>query len=53
MLETAGFDTGIDLEALIATQRRLAELLPGQTLYGRIGNAGLPKTFPTFSRAGA
>jgi hydroxymethylglutaryl-CoA lyase len=46
MLESMGFDTGIDLEALIAAQRRLAELLPGQTLHGKLAPAGLPKTYP-------
>jgi hydroxymethylglutaryl-CoA lyase len=45
MLEEMGFDTGIDLEELIAAQRRLAELLPGQPLYGKLAGAGLTKTY--------
>lgn len=45
MLEEMGFDTGIDLEGLIAAQRRLAELLPGQPLYGKLAGAGLTKTY--------
>ena len=45
MLESMGFDTGIDLDALIKAQRLLAELLPGQPLYGRLAGAGLPKTY--------
>lgn len=45
MLEAMGFDTGIDLDALIEAQRLLATLLPGQTLYGKIAAAGLPKQF--------
>jgi hydroxymethylglutaryl-CoA lyase len=44
MLEAMGFDTGIRLEALIKAQRLLAELLPGQTLYGKLAGAGVPKT---------
>jgi hydroxymethylglutaryl-CoA lyase len=45
MLEEMGFDTGIDLDALITAQRRLAELLPGQTLHGKLAGAGLTKTY--------
>ena len=45
MLEAMGFDTGIDLAALLGTQRRLAQWLPGQTLYGKLAGAGVPKTF--------
>jgi hydroxymethylglutaryl-CoA lyase len=47
MLEEMGFDTGIDLEALIEAQRRLAALLPGQTLYGKLAGAGVTKTYPS------
>ena len=45
MLEEMGFDTGIDLDRLIEAQRRLVELLPGQTLYGKLAGAGLTKTY--------
>jgi hydroxymethylglutaryl-CoA lyase len=45
MLEAMEFDTGVDLAGLLNTQRRLAEWLPGQTLYGKLAGAGLPKTF--------
>jgi hydroxymethylglutaryl-CoA lyase len=45
MLEAMGFDTGIRLDALIDAQRVLAELLPGQTFYGKLAAAGLPKTY--------
>ncbi|MBP2299692.1 hydroxymethylglutaryl-CoA lyase [Azospirillum picis] len=45
MLESMGFDTGIDLEALIEAQRLLAAILPGQPLHGKIAAAGLPKSF--------
>ena len=45
MLEAMEFDTGVNLAGLLNTQRRLAEWLPGQTLYGKVAGAGLPKTF--------
>jgi hydroxymethylglutaryl-CoA lyase len=45
MLEAMGFDTGVDLASLLNTQRRLAQWLPGQTLYGKLAGAGVPKTF--------
>jgi hydroxymethylglutaryl-CoA lyase len=53
MLETMGFDTGIDLDGLLATQRRLADWLPGQTLYGKLAGAGVPKTYSTHTEAAA
>jgi hydroxymethylglutaryl-CoA lyase len=53
MLEAMGFETGIDLSRLIGTQRRLAEWLPGQTLYGKIAGAGVPKTYGTGTEAAA
>jgi hydroxymethylglutaryl-CoA lyase len=45
MLEEMGFDTGVDLDALIKVQQLLARLLPDQTLYGKLAGAGLPKTY--------
>ncbi len=45
MLEAMAFDTGVNLAGLLNTQRRLAEWLPGQTLYGKLAGAGVPKTF--------
>ena len=53
MLEAMGFDTGIDLDRLLATQRRLAEWLPGQPLYGKLAGAGVPKTFSHHAEAAA
>jgi hydroxymethylglutaryl-CoA lyase len=47
MLEEMGFDTGSDLDGLIKAQGVLAKLLPGQTLYGKLAGAGLPKNFPS------
>jgi hydroxymethylglutaryl-CoA lyase len=46
MLEAMDLDTGIDLDALLKTQNRLAEWLPGQPLYGKLAGAGVPKTYP-------
>jgi hydroxymethylglutaryl-CoA lyase len=53
MLEAMGLDTGIDLAGLLATQRRLAHWLPGQTLYGKLAGAGVPKTYFTQTEAAA
>jgi hydroxymethylglutaryl-CoA lyase len=45
MLESMGFDTGIDLDRLIASRAILAEGLPGETRHGHVPQAGIPKTF--------
>jgi hydroxymethylglutaryl-CoA lyase len=45
MLEAMGLDTGVDLPSLLNAQRRLTDWLPGQTLYGKLASAGVPKTF--------
>jgi hydroxymethylglutaryl-CoA lyase len=47
MLSSMGYDTGIDLEQLIATRALLEQSLPGEPLYGYIARAGLPKNFAT------
>lgn len=53
LLESMGFDTGIDLDRLIAARAVLAEVLPGEPLYGHVADAGLPKGFvPAASRPG-
>jgi hydroxymethylglutaryl-CoA lyase len=44
MLEAMGFDTGIRLDSLIAAQRTLSALLPGQAFYGKVAAAGVPKS---------
>ncbi|MFJ4445665.1 hydroxymethylglutaryl-CoA lyase [Pseudomonas sp. NPDC089422] len=46
MLQSMGFDTGIDLPALIATRQQLHEALPDEPLYGAIARAGLPLNYP-------
>ncbi len=45
MLESMGFDTGIDLDRLIAARTILHEGLPAETLHGHVPQAGVPKTF--------
>jgi hydroxymethylglutaryl-CoA lyase len=42
MFESMGVDTGIDLEALMATRELVAEALPDEELYGFTPRAGLP-----------
>lgn len=45
LCESLGFDTGIDLDALIAVREIVAAGLPGETLLGQVAKAGLPKSF--------
>ena len=45
MLESEGFDTGIDLAALIAAREVLHAGLPDEALHGRVAAAGIPRTF--------
>ncbi len=45
MLESMGFETGIDLDRLIAARDVLREGLPGEALHGGVSRAGIPKTF--------
>lgn len=45
MLESMGFDTGIDLDALAALRERLKAWLPAERYSGHVAQAGLPKTF--------
>jgi hydroxymethylglutaryl-CoA lyase len=45
MLESMGFETGIDLDKLIATRAILAEGLPAEARHGHVPVAGIPKTF--------
>ena len=45
MLEAMGYDTGIDIDTLIAARSILADALPGESLYGHVQDAGLPKGF--------
>lgn len=45
MFESMGVETGIDLEALMATRELVASALPGEELYGFTPRAGLPLGF--------
>ena len=45
MLESMGFDTGIDVDALMNVRRILADALPDEPLYGFTPDAGLPLGF--------
>lgn len=45
MLQSMGFETGVDLPRLIESRAVLEAALPGETLYGYIARAGLPKNF--------
>lgn len=51
MLQSMGFATGIDLPQLIASRSVLEAGLPGESLYGYIARAGLPKNFTAPSAA--
>ncbi|EKS67075.1 MULTISPECIES: hydroxymethylglutaryl-CoA lyase [Caballeronia] len=45
LLEAMGYDTGMDIDKLIAARSILAQALPGEALYGHVQDAGLPKGF--------
>ncbi|MGW9331766.1 hydroxymethylglutaryl-CoA lyase [Bosea sp. NPDC055594] len=45
LLEALGFDTGIDIDALIALRRKVESWLPGERFSGGVSRAGLPRTF--------
>jgi len=45
MLESMGFETGINLEKLLAARLILQESLPQEVMRGSIGIAGIPKTY--------
>jgi len=53
MLEAMGFETGIDIEKLIAVRELVHRALPGVVQHGAVGKAGLPKNFHTPSVAQA
>jgi hydroxymethylglutaryl-CoA lyase len=45
LLESLGFHTGIDINALVALRQTVQSWLPGERFSGAIARAGLPKTF--------
>ena len=45
LLESMGFDTGLDIQKLVALRGKVAQWLPDERVGGMIARAGLPKTF--------
>ena len=45
MLESMGFETGIDLAKLIEARAIFTQGLPGEAMHGNVPRAGIPKTF--------
>ena len=45
MLESMGYDTGIDLRKLLEARAILHEGLPDEPMRGQLPVAGIPKTF--------
>ena len=53
LCESKGFATGIDIEKLVAVRAILRSEMPGETLYGYLPQAGLPKGFVASARRAA
>ena len=45
MLEAMGFETGIDIDRLVAVRELVARWLPNVVQHGAIAKAGLPRNF--------
>jgi len=45
MLQQMGFDTGVDLAALLEVRKQVEADLPGVAFHGDVARAGLPKTW--------
>jgi len=45
MLESMGFETGIDIERLLEVRELVHGFLPNVAQHGAIAKAGLPKNF--------
>ena len=45
LLESLGFDTGVDIEKLVGVRAEVEPWLPGERFFGMVARAGLPKTF--------
>jgi hydroxymethylglutaryl-CoA lyase len=45
LVESLGFETGIDIGALLELRHMLESWLPGERFVGSVARAGLPKTF--------
>jgi hydroxymethylglutaryl-CoA lyase len=46
MLDSMGYDTGIDLKTLMKVRKIISNALPDEPLYGFTPDAGLPKGYP-------
>jgi isopropylmalate/homocitrate/citramalate synthase len=53
LLESEGFDTGIDLNRLLASRDALHAGLPDERLHGRVAAAGVPRTYRPAQSAAA
>ena len=42
LLESMGYDTGIDIDRLISVRKEVAELLSNEEWFGFLSDAGLP-----------
>jgi hydroxymethylglutaryl-CoA lyase len=51
MFEAMGLETGIDVAALLELRRFVSECLPGISLFGHVGQVGLPKGYLAASHA--
>ena len=51
LLESLGFDSGLDIDKLVALRARVAQWLPQERVGGMIAQAGLPKTFGRSAQA--
>jgi len=51
MLDAMGYETGIDLDALIKVRDIVTDALPDEPMYGFTPDAGLPKGYPEVYRS--
>ena len=45
LLESMGFETGVDIDKLVSLRAEVETWLPGERFFGMVARAGLPKTF--------
>ena len=50
LLEAMGLNTGVDIDRLLEVREQVQAALPGESLYGFLSDAGVPKGF-TYARA--
>jgi hydroxymethylglutaryl-CoA lyase len=53
LLESMGFYTGIDIDGLRDLRKRVESWLPGETFFGMVARAGLPRTYVRASASSA